>query len=359
LAAQVPYQLAKAGKRTRDEREQSRRAEAAALLDENADALETATLSARLSAFLLGASAATVAAGTRIAGARVGTNTGETSFSSGPSSAILRAIGISSSRAAMSTEERRVFDRRRRAAARAGRNGEAAIFAEDPTVESENGAMRDPKAIRVLGIDGVDLVTDLIKWLEYDALKRDFGAPVGLSNRADAFHVLDVDPLDPDNLASFAAEGVPYTPPPGPFDFSFGPWHDVHVGLGPTAALFGILAALSSQIYRDSTLFAGYGQAQAREEVKTRTPRRWLITYGQSMASAALLFGGYESLKKPLSILALNLITGGEESCIGSTDFDACIEAYTGDWVPGMFVRSITGSSGAQTVVEVLESFSQ
>lgn len=220
------------------------------------------------------------------------------------------------------------------------------------------------EGVRVLGIDGVDLVTDLIKWLEYDALKRDFGAPVGLSTRADAaadggsawlYDVLDVDPLDPDNLASF---GEAKPPDPGPFDFALG-GEEFHLGLGPTAALFGVLAALSSQIYRDGTLLSGYGQAQARAEVKARTPRGWLVTYGRSMASAALLFGGYESLKRPLAILALNLITGGEGSCIGSVNFEACTEAYTVDWVPSNLVRTITGSSGAQTVVQVLESFSQ
>ena len=62
-----------------------------------------------------------------------------------------------------------------------------------------------------------------------------------------------------------------------------------------------------------------------------------------TVASSAVLFGGYETLRKPLTTSALAYFSGGAEACIGSSQYDACVDVYLLDAVPSAILQSLTG----------------
>ena len=182
---------------------------------------------------------------------------------------------------------------------RTGKSKETAAAADGA---SDRESMKKG-AVNFMGIDGVDTVADLIKWLEYDVLVADY---------AD-------------------------------FSYDFLPQAQVESLSGVTSGFFGAVAALSSQIYRDATLSAGYGTDAARAELAARDARAWVITYARTVASSAVLFGGYETLRKPLTTSALAYFSGGAEACIGSSQYDACVDVYLLDAVPSAILQSLTG----------------
>ena len=173
---------------------------------------------------------------------------------------------------------------------------------EDEVVDGTRDIMKRG-AVNFMGIDGVDAVADLIKWLEYDVLVADF---------AD-------------------------------FSYDFLQPSQVEALTGVTSAFFGAVAALSSQIYRDATLSFGYGTEPARRELKSRDVSGWVITYARTIASSAILFGGYETIRKPLTTLALEYFSGGAQACYGSVEYDQCIDIYLLDALPSALIQSLVG----------------
>jgi len=123
------------------------------------------------------------------------------------------------------------------------------------------GGQRKPRpadealGVGFAGIDSVDALADLIKWLEYDVLKGDLGSPFGLVRR------MDYNLLAP-------------PPPANPTAYTralFGPGGLLE-GLAPVlasggvvgaAAFLGACAALSSQAYKDGFHLAGFGRPGA------------------------------------------------------------------------------------------------
>lgn len=185
--------------------------------------------------------------------------------------------------------------------------------------------------VNFMGIDGVDTVADLIKWLEYDVLVADF---------ADSLETLDTTTAAASAVASSSSSSAVATTP----SFLAIPSAESLTELtGVTSALFGAVAALSSQIYRDATLSVGYGTEAARAELAERTPRGWATTYVKATGSSALLFGGYETLRKPLTTLALEYVSGSAQACLGSTQYDQCVDVYLLDAVPSALIQSLVG----------------
>ena len=123
------------------------------------------------------------------------------------------------------------------------------------------------------GVKGIDIVADIIKWLEYDVLCTEL------------------------------ADGAPT-------------WGE--------AALFGMTAAVSSQVYKDSSMYFGLGSAEDREAVLRRGRRGWLTTYSKQAVSTAALFGVYESVRTPLA----GILQGGAANCVGSSRPDVCIDSF-------------------------------
>ena len=50
--------------------------------------------------------------------------------------------------------------------------------------------------------------------------------------------------------------------------------------------------------------------------------------YATKCVSAATLFGVYEAVREPTSRLVSRLVSGGVGGCVGSKDYDLCIQTY-------------------------------
>jgi len=137
-------------------------------------------------------------------------------------------------------------------------------------------------------VDFVEIFQDITKWLEYDVLIQNFDGTVTL-------------------------QGVP-------------------VSSGVTSAVFGFLAALSSQLWAD-VIYRNfdYGLESNREAAKARSLDDTLTLYSLRCLSAATLFGVYESVRLPISTLIVGLLSGGVDSCVGSQDYNLCIETFVVD----------------------------
>ena len=137
--------------------------------------------------------------------------------------------------------------------------------------------------------DFVELFADVCKWLEYDVLMTDFGGKLRWGG------------------------------PPG-----------VPINSGIESAIFGLLAALSSQIYADIiyTTSDSMGTKAKRDEVRSRSINEYIQIYSVKCLSAATLFGVYESARLPVTQVINNFLSGGYSSCLGSNNYDLCLETY-------------------------------
>lgn len=136
-------------------------------------------------------------------------------------------------------------------------------------------------------IDYVELFADLTKWLEYDVLINNYRGILAFPNGQ---------------------------------------------MLGPTweSAVFGLMVALSSQLYTDVLyIYSDFGNPEKREKTLNRPLELWASIYSTKCLSAAALFGTYEALRRPISRFCGQVISGGYLGCVGSEDFDLCIESYT------------------------------
>jgi len=141
-------------------------------------------------------------------------------------------------------------------------------------------------------IDQVAIFTEIARWLEYDVLITEFADRGALQ------------------LSPFAS--------------------------GINGAVLGAIAGVSSQLYAD-ILYGQFGTGPKTKqlEVRTRPISRWLLLYVETAATAASLFGIYELSQKPISRYIQATLAGGVESCVGSNDFEACIETFLLDNAPG------------------------
>ena len=135
-------------------------------------------------------------------------------------------------------------------------------------------------------VDFVEIFSDVTKWLEYDVL-----------------------------IENFAGGMVT--------------WNGVPVSSGLESAVFGFLAALSSQLWADVIyLNSDYGLKDNRDAARSRSVMDTLTLYFLKCLSAATLFGVYESVRLPISNFITNLLSGGVESCAGSQDYNLCLETF-------------------------------
>lgn len=144
-----------------------------------------------------------------------------------------------------------------------------------------------------MSIDAVEIFADVIRWIEYTVLKAEFGGTVA--------------------------------------------FHGVELGPGPSGAIFGIIASVSSQFYADvlyGKLFE-LGPRSKQEEVSNRTTSDWIKVYVSSAISSAALFGVFEQSQIPVSRWIQGMLAGGVDGCIGSTSFDICLQTYIDANAPG------------------------
>jgi hypothetical protein len=141
-------------------------------------------------------------------------------------------------------------------------------------------------------VDTVEVFCDVSRWLEYNALQSDFGAIIAWNDQ----------PLHP------AAAGV----------------------------CFGIVAAVSSQLYADFLYGTfQFGPKQRQDEVGSRSSIDWVALYFSKALNAATLFGCYELSHRPIGRLIQGTLAGGVEGCIGSESFDDCLQTYIDMNSPG------------------------
>ncbi len=150
-----------------------------------------------------------------------------------------------------------------------------------------NGEVEGPMEMKYQ-FDSIELFADICKWLEYDVLMTDFGGQL-----------------------KWFSTGTP-------------------INTGLESAAFGLLAALSSQIYADIiySYSDSMGTIAKRDEVRSRSIGEFFRLYSIKCVSAATLFGVYETARLPITQIVINFLSGGYESCLGSNDFDLCLETY-------------------------------
>ena len=134
-------------------------------------------------------------------------------------------------------------------------------------------------------IDGVEIFSDVTKWLEYDVLVNGYQGMITLN--------------------------------------------DIPISPGLESAIYGFLAALSSQLWSDAIYrFSDFGSDVNREAARSRSLRDTFTLYSLRCLSAFTLFGVYESARLPIALLISNLISGGVDGCLGSDDFQLCLDTY-------------------------------
>ena len=135
-------------------------------------------------------------------------------------------------------------------------------------------------------LDYVELFADITKWLEYDVLINNYRGILALPN-------------------------------------------GMMLSSGWESAIFGLLAALSSQLYTDVLyLYSDFGSPMKREQTLNRSIAGWASVYATKCLSSATLFGVYEAVRAPTSRLVRQLVSGGVGGCVGSKDYDLCMESY-------------------------------
>jgi hypothetical protein len=173
-----------------------------------------------------------------------------------------------------------------------GSSKQATIASFKPVSSVDLEGLEDPLTYVSGSLDFVELFSDVTKWLEYDVLKKDFGGKLALNGNI--------------------------------------------LGSGWESAAFGLIAALSSQIYADVIYrYTSFGSDAKKREVRRRGLDRWTNLYSRKCLSAAALFGVYDIVKAPTGNFIINLLSGGIDSCLGSNDYDFCMETYIMDNPPG------------------------
>ena len=163
---------------------------------------------------------------------------------------------------------------------------EDAAKALAPTNQA-NGAVVKVEKTKPMEIDFVDIFSDVTKWLEYSVLTDDF--------RGKLF--------------------------PGNFILE--------------SAGYGFLAAFSSQVYADILYrFSDYGPKKVKLAARNRSVNEWISLYVTKCFSSATLFAVYEFATEPIQKFFQSVLTGGVDSCMGSNEFNMCIETFMADNPP-------------------------
>eukprot|EP00578_Thalassiosira_sp_NH16_P022809 CAMPEP_0181104362 /NCGR_PEP_ID=MMETSP1071-20121207/15383_1 /TAXON_ID=35127 /ORGANISM="Thalassiosira sp., Strain NH16" /LENGTH=543 /DNA_ID=CAMNT_0023187547 /DNA_START=208 /DNA_END=1835 /DNA_ORIENTATION=- len=161
------------------------------------------------------------------------------------------------------------------------------VFEDEPEISEVQQQLSTVPAF-----DYVELFADLTKWLEYDVLISNYRGILALPNGQ-------------------------------------------MLSTGWESAIFGLLAALSSQLYTDVLyLYSDFGNPIKREKTINRSLEGWATIYATKCLSTATLFGVYEAVRGPTSRLLSELVSGGVGGCAGSKNVDMCMETYLVDNPP-------------------------
>jgi hypothetical protein len=136
-------------------------------------------------------------------------------------------------------------------------------------------------------LDLAEFLTDMILWLEYDVLKSQYSGSLVMMG------------------------GLKIT------------------DMGAESAVFGFLAALSSQLYLDAMYqWTNLGPPMETMAARNRSVLDLLTVYSTRCLKTAALFGVYETVKEPVRVGMAQVLSGGLTGCWGSSDYDLCVESY-------------------------------
>jgi len=173
----------------------------------------------------------------------------------------------------------------------AATNSELVRFSQARAVNEEQSKTNNENASNVESqqFDLVEVFSDLVKWLEYDVLTTDFADFIVVEPKTFGF------------LSESASKGL----------------------------IFGAITSLSSQLYGDLLYrYTNIGSDKAREASIKKTNRERINRYVAKSFAGAAIFGVYEGARGPLSNAILEFLSGGVDGCVGSADFDICMETY-------------------------------
>ena len=106
-------------------------------------------------------------------------------------------------------------------------------------------------------------------------------------------------------------------------------WNGQVLASNVDSALFGFVAALSSQLYADiAYAFTEYGSEEKRRESRQRSLDGWIKLYLRLSLNSAVLFGVYETVKTPVATAIGGFLSRGVENCVGSQDYNTCMDVY-------------------------------
>lgn len=104
-------------------------------------------------------------------------------------------------------------------------------------------------------------------------------------------------------------------------------------------------------------MYSDFGNPEKREKTINRSLDGWASVYATKCLSTATLFGVYEGVRAPIARLLSQLLSGGVGGCVGSNDFDLCMETYLVDNPPSASLRADIRAS-VVAVINSLDSFS-
>jgi hypothetical protein len=141
-------------------------------------------------------------------------------------------------------------------------------------------------------LDWVEAFSDIIRWLQFDILKSDFGG-----------HLT---------------------------------WQGHALFPGAECAIFGCVTALTSQGYADALHgYFRFGGESKQAMVLSRTLPDWAALYLSKLVYYAVLFGVYDAMQGPAAAVVAALGSGGVDACVGSNDYASCIETFVTNNPPG------------------------
>ena len=152
-------------------------------------------------------------------------------------------------------------------------------------------------------LDWVEIFADVVKWLQFDVLCTDFGNGQLLGS-ATVFR-------------RFVAESM------------LSQEQYVSLLIGCECAIFGIITALTSQLYSDVLYkYFKLGAVTKQESVNNRKAIDWYTIYLSKIIYCAILFGTYGALKEPTESIVMAVGSGGIDNCYGSSNFQYCIDTF-------------------------------
>jgi hypothetical protein len=155
----------------------------------------------------------------------------------------------------------------------------------------------------MIQLDWVEIFADVVKWLQFDVLYTDFGSGQLLGSVS--------------MFRRFVAESM------------LSQEQYISLLMGTECALFGIITALTSQIYSDLLYkYFKLGTITKQESVNNREVLDWFTIYFSKIIYCAVLFGTYGALKDPTESIVIAVGSGGVDNCYGSLNYQYCIDTF-------------------------------